>query len=76
MADVCWYCIISPVVPLRAGSLVVTDLSFVFSVRVVGFRWFIFPVKVVVFQRVWWWFGADPEVLGGLGVVVVSFLLE
>jgi hypothetical protein len=35
----------------------------------------LFSAEVVVFRRVWWWFGADLVVDGSLGVAVVSLLL-
>jgi hypothetical protein len=56
---------------IRAGVDVVADLSLVGSDLAVGVCWSVFGVAVS--QRVWW-FGADPEVLCGFGVVVAAVL--
>jgi hypothetical protein len=56
---------------IRTGVDVVADLSLVGSDLAVGVCWSVFGVAVS--QRVWW-FGADPEVLCGFGVVVAAVL--
>jgi hypothetical protein len=56
---------------IRTGVDVVADLSLVGSDLAVGVCWSVFGVAVS--QQVWW-FGADPEVLCGIGVVVVAVL--